>query len=48
MPTSAVLVPGLSFASLFFKGTLEKLGVTPIKVARKEYKVSLEVTTCAC
>lgn len=40
MPTSAVMVPGLSFASLFFKGTLEKLGVTPIKVARKEYKTA--------
>lgn len=44
MPTSAVMVPGLSFASLFFKGTLEKLGVTPIKVARKEYKVRHDET----
>lgn len=40
MPTSPVLVPGLSLGSMFFKGTLDKLGVEPIKVARKEYKTA--------
>jgi signal peptide peptidase SppA len=39
-PTSSVIIPGLSFGSVFLKGTLDKLGITPIKVARKEYKTA--------
>jgi signal peptide peptidase SppA len=44
-PTSSVTIPGLSFASVFFKSTLEKLGVTPVKVARKEYKTAANLFT---
>lgn len=44
-PTSPVIIPGLSFGSLFFKGALDKLGVTPVKVARKEYKTAADSFT---
>lgn len=39
-PTSAIIAPGLSFASIFLKGTLDKLGITSVTVARKEYKTA--------
>jgi signal peptide peptidase SppA len=44
-PTSSVIIPGLSFGSVFLKGTLDKLGITPIKVARKEYKTAANTFT---
>ncbi|CDF39902.1 unnamed protein product [Chondrus crispus] len=39
-PTSAVITPGLSGGTLFFKKMLEHIGIKAKKVARKEYKTA--------
>lgn len=39
-PTSPVVIPGLSFATLFFRHLLEKAGVSAKTVARKEFKTA--------
>lgn len=37
-PTSPVIIPGLSLATLFFKRLLDNVGLEAKKVARKDYK----------
>lgn len=44
-PTSAVIVPGLSLATLFFKNLLDNVGVRAKKVARKEFKTAANSLT---
>lgn len=44
-PTSAVITPGLSAATLFFKKLLEHVGVKAKKVARKEFKTAANTFT---
>lgn len=39
-PTSGVIIPGLSLATLFFKRLLENVGLKAKKVARKEFKTA--------
>lgn len=39
-PTSGIIIPGLSAATLFFKKLLDHVGVKAKKVARKEFKTA--------
>lgn len=44
-PTSGVVIPGLSAATLFFKRMLDQIGVKMKKVARKEFKTAVNSIT---
>lgn len=44
-PTSGIIIPGLSAATLFFKKMLDNVGVRAKKVARKEFKTAVNGLT---
>lgn len=39
-PTSPVIIPGISLATLFFKRMLDKIGIKTKKIARKDFKTA--------
>lgn len=44
-PTSPVVIPGISLATLFFKRMLDKIGLEAKKVARKDFKTAANLFT---
>lgn len=44
-PTSPVIIPGISLATLFFKNMLDKIGIKTKKIARKDFKTAANALT---